>query len=174
MQVITQTTPTFEQFYAQHLPLVRRVVARVQGPYQSYQDDLIQETFVRAWRYYSRLDHSQNVAGWIGRIAHRVICRFLRDMQAHHGLDCSLEQDDERPLDLADPHSGVQLRGVEESDAITRAYQSLAPKDRCVMDMLMQEYTQAEIGAVLHLDTSMCNGRIKRARRRFQRVYKRS
>jgi RNA polymerase sigma-70 factor (ECF subfamily) len=147
------------------------VLSRVQGSYRASIDDLTQETFVRAWKGYDRLDHSQNVAAWIGCIAQRVLCDFHRRTLAHQRLDCSLEMDDGKAHDLPDTHIDMQLTCVEESGAIARAYQQLPPEDQQVMQLLLQEYTVSEVAAALSLDLDACKTRVKRARRRFRRFY---
>lgn len=174
MQYISQESPTFDSFYARYLPIVRHVLGGLRGQSREYLDDLVQETFVHAWKAYDRLDHSQNVAAWISQIARRVVADFLRHRFARQGLDCALTSGEEKIHDLPDPHMAVQWLCVEESDAIAHAYQQLPPDDQQVLALLAQEYTPTEIAEVLHLDETTCKTRVRRARRRFARSYTRA
>jgi RNA polymerase sigma factor (sigma-70 family) len=171
MQYTTETTPTFESFYARYAPLVQRVLSSVCGRYQGYQEDLLQETFVKAWKAYDRLDHLQNVPAWIGLVAKNVARDFLRSRHVHQRLDCSLDEHAEQVLALPDTRLDGQRIDPEMSEAIMHAYQQLRPDDRRVMTLLFQEYTPPEIAAVLNLNRDACRWRIQRARRRFQRYY---
>lgn len=173
MQYISSEPPTFDSFYTRYLPIVRHALGGLRGTSREYLDDLTQETFVRAWKAYDRLDHSQNVAAWISQIARRVASNFFQHRYTHQGLDCvSLASlDEENAPDFPDSRMDTQMLCVEESEAIAHAYHALPPDDQRVMAMLLQEYTLAEIAAVLHLDREACRVRTRRARRRFQRVY---
>ena len=81
----TPETPTFDSFYTRYLPVVRHTLGGLRGQSREQLDDLVQETFVRAWKAYDRLDHSQNVAAWISQIARRVASSFFRHLL--HGMD---------------------------------------------------------------------------------------
>lgn len=169
MQYTTDTTPTFEAFYTRYLPLVQQVLSSLRGGYREYVDDLTQETFVKAWKAYDRLDHRQNVAAWICQIARNAARDFLRHMQARQRLDAFL--DEEMAAALPDTRIDAQTVYSGEWDAVTRAYQCLPPDDQRVMALLLQDYTPPEIAQVLHLSRDACRARIQRARRRFQKHY---
>jgi RNA polymerase sigma-70 factor (ECF subfamily) len=174
MQYISPEPPTFDSFYTSYLPLVRHVLGGLRGQSREYLDDLVQETFVRAWKGYDRLDHTQNVAAWISQIARHVASSFFRHRFAHQGLDCAVSGDEDMLSLLPDPHADTPLLCVEESDAIAHAYQQLPPDDQQVLALLAQEYTCAEIAEALRLDETTCKTRVKRARRRFARSYTRA
>jgi RNA polymerase sigma factor (sigma-70 family) len=63
-------TPPFERFYAEHrdavLAFLRRRLPRDAA------EDAFQETFLRALRAYDRLEHAENLRGWVLTIAGRV------------------------------------------------------------------------------------------------------
>ncbi len=174
MQYISQEPPTFDSFYTRYLPIVRHVLGGLRGQSREYLDDLVQETFLRAWKGYDRLDHAQNVAAWISQIARRVVADFFRHRLVRQGLDCALTSGEDKTPDFPDPHIEAQWLCVEESDAIAHAYQQLPPDDQQVLTLLVQEYTPTEIAEVLRLDETTCKTRVKRARRRFARSYTRA
>jgi RNA polymerase sigma-70 factor, ECF subfamily len=171
MQYITDATPTFETFYTRYVNLVRHVLSHSYASHNEHIDDLVQETFVRAWKAYERLDQSQNVTGWLCRIAHNTARDLLRHLKACHRLDCPLETDDGMIHDIADLSQDEPAVYVEESDTIAHAYRQLCADDQQIMALLFQEYAPKEIAAVLHLSKEACRARINRARRRFQKHY---
>ncbi len=159
----------FEAFYSQYVALVHRVLSRLPGNYGSDLDDLTQETFLKAWRAYHRIDGIQNITAWIVRIAQNVGRDFLRYKRVHYQFDCPL--DDDIVGLLPDEHLGAQAIYSGENDAITRAFERLCPDDQKVILLLMKEYTRTEIAEALEMDKVFVQGRVKRARRRFQKRY---
>ncbi len=57
----------FEALALPHLPLLKRLALR-HGRREAEADDLVQETFLRAWKYRGSLDPEGNVRAWLCRI----------------------------------------------------------------------------------------------------------
>ncbi|HEY0754253.1 MAG TPA: RNA polymerase sigma factor [Ktedonobacteraceae bacterium] len=171
MHYTTDMAPTFETFYVRYVKLVRHVFTRNYASYHEQLDDLTQETFVRAWKAYERLDHAQNVRAWICHIARNVACDYARSIGRHEKRTCSLEEKDGMVHDIPDVSQDERMACIEASDSIRDAYQRLCSEDQRVMGLLFAEYTPREIAAVLKLESEACHVRIRRARRRFQRFY---
>jgi len=67
------TTTTFEDLYeANYQPIRARILFMTQGDLDRV-DDLLQETFFRAWRAYGRLDNRKNLYAWCYTIATNVV-----------------------------------------------------------------------------------------------------
>lgn len=78
---------TFETLYSTYYRLVfARLLSYTRSPEQA--EDLCQETFLKAWRAFGRID-TRNVRGWLLTIA----CRVYLDSYRHSRLVavCSLE-----------------------------------------------------------------------------------
>lgn len=171
MHTITGETPTFETFYARYYRLVYHLFSRLDGSERASLDDLVQETFLKAWKAYDRLDHPQNVNGWIRRIAQHVLCDFFAANQQRSQHECPLEIDGELLYEFADPHGEKPMRVVDESDAMEQAYHRLSLNDQRVLTLLAQRSTVAEMAQTFHINPKACQKRIDNARRRFQRSY---
>lgn len=64
------TVPPFERFYEAHRDEVFAYLARRLGHERA--EDAFQETFLRALRAYSRLEHGPHLRAWIFQIATRI------------------------------------------------------------------------------------------------------
>jgi len=69
MEAVT-TIPPFENFYVEHRDAVFGFLARRLGRIAA--EDAFQETFLRALRGYTRLEHGRHLRAWIFTIAARV------------------------------------------------------------------------------------------------------
>ena len=64
------TVPPFERFYEQHRDEIYGFLAKRLGAAEA--EDAFQETFLRALRGYSRLEHGRDLRAWAYTIAARV------------------------------------------------------------------------------------------------------
>jgi RNA polymerase sigma factor (sigma-70 family) len=65
------TVPPFETFYESHRDEVFRFLTGRLG--RDRAEDAFQETFLRALRAYSRLEHGEHLRAWALTIAHRIV-----------------------------------------------------------------------------------------------------
>jgi RNA polymerase sigma factor (sigma-70 family) len=110
--------PPFELFYEEHRGDVLRLLRRRLG--RDRAEDAFQETFLRALRAYSRLEHGEHLRAWVLTIAQHVAVDTLRRTRptvelAETGID------DARPAyaDLADLTDGL---GPKERAAVVLRY----------------------------------------------------
>jgi RNA polymerase sigma factor (sigma-70 family) len=110
--------PPFELFYEEHrgdvLGLLRRRLGRDRA------EDAFQETFLRALRAYSRLEHGEHLRAWVLTIAHNVAVDTLRRTRPTVEL-AETGVEDARPAydDLADLTDGL---GPKERAAVVLRY----------------------------------------------------
>lgn len=73
---------SFEDLYRAHRVLVIRiVVSRVRRGDRHVVDDLVQETFLHAWRSFAtaRFTTAEEGRGWVATIARRAVCSYYRE-----------------------------------------------------------------------------------------------
>jgi len=88
--------PPFELFYEEHRADVLRLLRRTLGRERA--DDAFQETFLRALQAYRRLEHGEQLRGWVLTIARNVAIDALRRAQPEGELvDVAATDDDDRP-----------------------------------------------------------------------------
>ena len=123
--------PPFERFYEQHRDEVLAYLRRRLGAQQA--DDAFQETFLRALRAYTRLEHTDHLRAWVFTIAANVANDQLR-----------------RRIELADV---PDLETVDEPlphDELRRLTSSLPPTERAAVVLRYgYDLSYAQIGGAL-------------------------
>src|SRR4051812_33276834 len=147
-------------------------------------EDLVQETYLRAWRSYEGFEGRSSLRTWLYRIATNA-CLTALEGRGRRPLPSGLggpSDDPEAPLvpafdvpwlqpfpdaalgDHADPAARVAARGSLRL-ALVAAMQVLPPRQRAVLvlrDVL--EFSAAEVAAVLDTSTAAVNSALQRAR----------
>src|SRR6266481_2815594 len=95
------TVPPFERFYETHNGEVLAFLRRRAG--RDRADDLFQETFLRALRAYSRLEHGDHLRAWVLTIAANTLVDAARREMPTAELAVEPSGEDPRPAfeDLA-------------------------------------------------------------------------
>ncbi|GAC1396926.1 MAG: hypothetical protein NVSMB65_16040 [Chloroflexota bacterium] len=89
--------------------------------------DLLQETFLRAWRAYGRLTPEANHRAWLYRIATNAALNALRRRKREStGMEAHL-------LAVPDGAGEGEIRRVDLLGAVEDALQSLPPKQRAAL-----------------------------------------
>ena len=123
--------PPFESFYETHRGEVLRFLSRRLG--RDRAEDAFQETFLRALRAYSRLEHGEHLRAWVLTIAGRIVLDDVRRRRPQGELP-ELETEDERPA-------------FEELAPLT---EQLPPKERAAVVLRYgYDLSYDEIGAAL-------------------------
>jgi RNA polymerase sigma-70 factor (ECF subfamily) len=96
--------------------------------------DLVQETFIRAWRHLDQYDSRFRFSTWLFRIAHNIAIDYLR-RRKQPTLSLELGEDHEGEglrLDPADVRRGPlgELANRELADALVREIERLPPSYR--------------------------------------------
>jgi RNA polymerase sigma-70 factor (ECF subfamily) len=154
-------------------------------------EDLVQETYLRAWRAYDRFEGRSSLRTWLYRIATRV-CLTALESRGRRPLPTGLGQPSSDPtaelaqqpevpwlepipdalvdVDRADPAAIV---GSKESIrlALMAALQLLPPRQRAVLilrDVL--NWRAAEVADALGTTTTAVNSILQRARAQLEKV----
>ncbi|MBV9688633.1 MAG: sigma-70 family RNA polymerase sigma factor [Ktedonobacteraceae bacterium] len=153
---------TFEELYTLHAaPLLRRI----RGYTQSHEEaeDLVQETFLRAWRLLPTLDQ-RHITSWLFVVA----CNLLRDQHRRRRLVtwCSLEGLPTEPIDpcTEDSHAEEMLQ-VQETAA-----RVLSPETWAVVLASAQGASALEIAEQVGTSAASVKMRVSRARSALRRA----
>jgi RNA polymerase sigma-70 factor (ECF subfamily) len=142
-------------------------------------EDLVQETYIRAWRSYEKFENRSSLRTWLYRIATNV-CLTALDGKERRPLPAGLGQPDSDPSeplleqhevpwlepfpDSADPASIVTSKETIRL-ALIAALQHLPPRQRAVLilrDVL--KWRAAEVAELLETTTTAVNSILQRAR----------
>ena len=122
-------------------------------------DDVVVESFWRAYRGRARFDPSRSFGAWMRRIATNVARDHLRVMRVR---PASLESEPAMPL--ASPIDGSLARAIE------RALRSLPPRLQIVATLaIIEERPYAEIADALEVPIGTVKSRVFRATRALRK-----
>jgi RNA polymerase sigma factor (sigma-70 family) len=133
---MTASLPPFQALLDRHagevLGVLRGAVGRVDA------DDCFQETFIAALRAYPRLEHGENLRGWLMTIAHRKAV----DLHRANGR---------RPLPIEQVAEIADEGALPETDAgVWERVEGLPPKQRAAVTLRFAgDLPHAEIAAAL-------------------------
>lgn len=132
--------------------------------------DATQEAFVSAWRQLPRLRDRGSFDGWLNRIvanAARMSRRSRsRRVEVRAGTILPLDDGDTaRSPEPADARAGQEIESIANADAIGRAFDRLAERDRLILVLhYVEERPVAEIASSLGIPVGTAKWRLHRAR----------
>lgn len=153
--------PEFEALLVQHGGIVRRIAASYART-AADRADLAQEIALALWRAAPRRDPQRPVATWMYRVALNVAISQAR----RSNVRARVEPFATAPDELADPRS-------ERADAsgealLERVLAALAPLERALLVLHLEDCSQREIAEVLGLSESNVSTRLHRLRARLR------
>jgi RNA polymerase sigma-70 factor (ECF subfamily) len=158
----------FRDLFRAHLSAVHRVVYRIHGPGPDV-EDLVQTTFVEAFRSLPDFRGDALFSTWLTRIAVRVTLRASRRRPPRAlPLEAALEPADggAGPERLAAAREGLLI--------IDGLLDELRPKQRVAFVLhVLEGYSIDEVGAIVNASISAVKVRIHDARRRMEKSLKR-
>jgi RNA polymerase sigma-70 factor (ECF subfamily) len=150
----------FETLFRRYERIIFSYLWRMLGDAQSA-EDLVQETFVRAWRHFDQLDPTYE-RHWLFRVATNLALKHLRRTRAHPQVAV-----DETTLVASDP-----ARHVVELDAVLQTLLLLPPHQRGALVLHeVHGLPCDEIGPILGISRDAVKMALWRARETFRTRY---
>jgi RNA polymerase sigma-70 factor, ECF subfamily len=154
----------------------RGVVERYQGPLYSFilrmvrrptvAEELVQETFVRAFRAAPRYEPTASVSTWLFHIAARLAMNEAA--RAHHLHEIARDAP-EVPADAPGPLELLEAKEV--SRTIEEALAQLPPQQRAAVVLArFEDMPYREIGEVLGVSEGAVDGLLQRARQTLRKL----
>ena len=152
----------FETDALPHLQALYRMACQLIGPQSA--DDLVQETFLRAWKYFETFHSTTNCRAWLFQILRNTwISRWRKSR-----LELPLAED-EGSLEPYYDWEAEFLRG-EFSAGVKRALTDLPTEYRVAILLAdVEEFTYVEIARVMECPIGTVMSRLNRARRMLVR-----
>jgi len=154
-----------------HLQAVSRI-ARALVQNDSDADDLVQETYLRAYRYWHTFDRATDCKRWLA-----TICRnAFYDFKNAEGAVSSVEPEELESLAAVRVHKAAIEAGLGDmyarldlGPAIMKAISALDPAFRAVVVLSdIEEFSYDEIASALGIPVGTVRSRLYRARRLLQ------
>jgi len=169
--VPSRTGQDFDRLYRDHVDLIYRFAFRLCGDPEAAKD-LVQETFLNAYRGFQRFRGDAQVSTWLYTIASRACLRMRRKRKGAPERELSLEEfiptsDGEFrlqiPVDGLSPEEALDNKQVQE--ALNRAINQLPKKYKMVLVLRdMEGLSAKEVGTVMGLNERAVKSRLHRAR----------
>ncbi|HEX2039241.1 MAG TPA: sigma-70 family RNA polymerase sigma factor [Acidimicrobiales bacterium] len=152
------TPRDWDRVYREHAPRLRRIIAR-RVPSAAV-DDVLQETFLRAYRSRHTLDGSRPAGPWLTTIA----VRTASDLRPKR-VEATFSEE----AAPAAPDAHEELRRSTRLRAVESAFASLRPRQRRLLAAVAIEGTsQAELARREGIAPEAVRAAVSRARHRFQ------
>ncbi|HTL60126.1 MAG TPA: sigma-70 family RNA polymerase sigma factor [Nitrospira sp.] len=166
-----QSGEAFDKLYRDHVDLVYRYAHRLCGEAESAKD-LVQETFLNAYRGLNRFRGDSKVSTWLYAIASRACLRMRRKRKGAPERELSLEEfvpTSEGEFRLQVPIEGLTpeqaLENKELREALDQAIGKLPKKYRMALVLRdMEGLSAGETATVMGLSERAVKSRLHRAR----------
>lgn len=155
----TGRSKRFELEALPHLPVLYRMACQLVGAEGA--DDLVQETFLRAWKYFESFHSGTNSKAWLFRILRNVwISRWRKSR-----LELPLTETESTTIEPYYDWEAEFLRN-EFSAGIRRALSDLPAEFRMTLLLAdVEEFSYQEIARIMECPIGTVMSRLNRARR---------
>jgi RNA polymerase sigma-70 factor (ECF subfamily) len=162
---------SFDDLYRDHVDRIFRYAQRLCGEPEAAKD-LVQDTFLNAYRGYKDFRGESRVSTWLYTIASRACQRLRRKRKGQPDHELSLEEfipSTDGELRLQIPVDGLTpeeaLANKQLRNALDQAIGRLPPKYRMVLVLRdMEGLSAKEVGSVIGLNERAVKSRLHRAR----------
>jgi RNA polymerase sigma-70 factor (ECF subfamily) len=161
----------FDRLYRNHVDLVYRYAHRLCGEVEAAKD-LVQETFLNAYKGFNSFRGDSQVSTWLYTIASRACLRMRRKRKGEPERELSLDEfvptsDGEFRLQI--PMEGLTpeeaLQNKELRNALDQAIEKLPKKYRMALVLRdMEGLSAKDVGAIMGLNERAVKSRLHRAR----------
>lgn len=125
-------------------------------------EDLVQETFVRTWKYISSGKEVRNIKTFLYRVASNLIIDYYRQ-----GKNVSLDQLSEKGFDFSEARNGI-LENAEFS-RVKDLIDELSEKDKeIIIWRFLDGLSPSEIADVLNIKENAASVRLNRAMKKLK------
>jgi RNA polymerase sigma-70 factor (ECF subfamily) len=147
-----------------HSRLVYRIAFAVLRRHHDAEDS-VQETFVRVWRYRSKLDAVEDAKTWLARIAWRVAVDRWRKRGGSNEI--AIDHSDKPAIDVIAPGASAHetMLSLQAEAKLERLIASLPTKLREPLILsTVEEMSPKEVSATLGINEAAVRSRVFRAR----------
>jgi len=142
-------TDAFREIVERHSRKLFGAAYRLTGN-QAHADDVVQETFLRAYRNLHRFDARSQLGTWLYRIAVNCSMDLMRKESRRAARETTEDKVEMATLEAQDPRPDRLAESGEVGRAVTQVLRALSPTERTVFVLRHFEgYSSVEIGQLL-------------------------
>lgn len=150
-----------QTLYSRYSPKMFAICLRYAKDYHSA-EDILQEGFIKVFRYISNFRREGSFEGWMRRIFVNTAIEHLRKAVSLY----SIVDDEDKPMDIVDESSFDDL----DYQDLLGMVQSLSPGYRTVFNLYVVEgYSHKEIAKLLNISEGTSKSQLARARTILQK-----
>jgi RNA polymerase sigma-70 factor (ECF subfamily) len=165
------TEPDFDRIYRDYVDLIYRFAHRLCGESEAARD-IVQETFLNAYRGFKDFRGDAQLSTWLYTIASHACMRMRRKRKGQPERELSLEEfipTSDGEFQLQVPVEGLSpeqaLQNKELRRMLDHAIGRLPPKYRMVLVLRdMEGLSAKEVGSIMRLNERAVKSRLHRAR----------
>ncbi|MEZ4966107.1 MAG: sigma-70 family RNA polymerase sigma factor [Saprospiraceae bacterium] len=131
-------------------------------------EDLVQEVYLKAWRFLQRYEEGTNAKAWLFRICRNA---FINEYRTKKSRPYKVDYEDIVVYHNEDDPVAPRYFGMHEEmgnkligDEVTLAINALSPAFRTVVLLDLEDFTYEEIAAILEIPIGTVRSRLHRAR----------
>ncbi|MBK7938558.1 MAG: sigma-70 family RNA polymerase sigma factor [Lewinellaceae bacterium] len=165
--VRTRYDRIFEQEFFPLMDAVYTFAYRLTGD-ATQAEDLVQEVYLKAWRFLGRYEEGTNAKAWLFRICRNA---FINEYRTKKSRPYKVDYEDIVVYHNDDDPVAPRYFGLHEEmgnklmgDEVTLAINSLSPAFRTVVLLDLEDFTYEEIAAILEIPIGTVRSRLHRAR----------
>lgn len=161
-------TRIFEQEFVPLLDAVYAFAYRLTGD-ATAAEDLVQETYLKAWRFIGRYTEETNAKAWLFRICqHAFINEWRKRKTQPYKVDYEdivVYHNEDEPASQRYGHLRSEQSSDRMGDETTRAINALTAGFRAVVLLDLEDFSYEEMAAILDLPIGTIRSRLHRARK---------
>lgn len=153
------------------LPVTKFVIKRM-GATEKEAEEVVEDTFVAAWRGWNTFEHKSSYFTWLCRISLNKIADYYHDQINKHSrivvplIDIITEADTK----TLSPEETLALKDLRKS--VNNCLDSMSPEKRQLLQFrYWYDLSYKEIGKILGISERAVEGQIYRAKAEFERVW---
>ena len=153
------------------LPVTKFVIKRM-GASEKEAEEVVEETFVSAWRGWNSFEHKSSYFTWLCRISLNKISDYYRDQINKKSriivpIIDALTEADTKSLS---PDEALALKDLRKS--VNKCLDSMNPEKRKLLQFrYWYDLSYSEIAKILDTSERAVEGRIYRAKEEFEKVW---
>ena len=155
-------TNEFEEAALPHLKELYRTAARLLSD-RAKAEDVVQETYLQAWKSFHRFESGTNCRAWLYKILINTIHHYRRDR-----FNLRLVKESEEILEQTAAEPAPLPEHMGEADVLN-ALASLRPEFRAAVLLAdVEEFSYKEVAAILDVPIGTVMSRVSRGRRQLR------